>query len=174
VDDPAAVRVCEPVEDLRGRLDRLAVAQLAGAHRFAQGAPPDVLVRDVDVTRVGAEPVGPEAALVPEPGGRFSLALRAVRSLPFARDDLERHVQPVALVAREPDRAGAAAAEWAQRPIAVEDELPAWERMSSGGHDFSRVGRRRSESCPRLYGHDRCARYSGHVLPPFCHEQSRQ
>ena len=147
MDDPAAVRVREPVEDLRRGLDRLAVAQLAAAHRLAQRAAADVLVGDVDVAGVGAEAVRAQAALVPEPRGRLGLAFGAVRGLALTRDDLERDVEPVPLVAREPDRAGTAAAERAQRAVAVEDELPAWERMSSGGHDFSRVGRRESESC---------------------------
>ena len=149
MDDPAAVRVREPVEDLRRRLHRLPVAQLAAAHRLAQRAAADVLVRDVDVTGVGAEPVRAQAALVPEPGGRLGLAFGAVRGLALPGNDLQRDVEPVPLVPREPDRAGTAAAKRAERAVAVEDELPAWERMSSSGHDFSRVGRRRSESCRR-------------------------
>ena len=147
MDDPEAVRVREPVEDLGGGLDCLAVAQLAAAHRVAQRAAADVLVRDVDVAGVGAEAVRAQAALVPEPRGRFRLTLCAVCRLSLAWDDLERHVEPVALVAREPDRAGAAAAERAQRAVAVEHELPARERLSSGGHVVSRFGRRNDVSC---------------------------
>ena len=78
MDDAAAVRVREPVEDLRGGLDRLAVAQLAAAHRVAQRAAADVLVGDVDVAGVGAEAVRAQAALVAEPRGRLRLALGAV------------------------------------------------------------------------------------------------
>ena len=136
VDDPAAVRMREPVEDLRRGLHRLPVAQLAAAHRLAQRAAADVLVRDVDVTGVGAEAVRAQAALVPEPGGRLGLAFGAVRGLALAGDDLQRDVESVPLVPREPDRAGTAAAKRAERAVAVEDELPAWERMSSSGHDF--------------------------------------
>ena len=146
VDDPAAVRVRETVEDLRRRLDRLAVAQLAGAHRVPERPAADVLVGDVDVAGVGAEAVGAEAALVPQARRRLGLALRAVGGLALARDDLQRHVETRLLVAREPDRAGAAAAERPQRAVAVEDELPARERMCSGRHGFSWFGRGGTES----------------------------
>ena len=66
VDDPAPVRMCKAVEDLRRRLDRLAVTQVAGAHRLAQRAAADVLVGDVDVAGIGAEAVRTQAALVPQ------------------------------------------------------------------------------------------------------------
>ena len=66
MDDPAPMRMCETVEDLRRRLDRLAVAELAGAHRFAQRAAADVLVGDVDVAGIGAEAVRTQAPLVPQ------------------------------------------------------------------------------------------------------------
>ena len=72
---------------------------------------------------VAAEVVGADAALVPQPCRRLGFARGARRALALARDDLERHVEPGALVAREPDGAGAAAAERAQRPVAIEDEL---------------------------------------------------
>ena len=158
MDDSAAVGVREAVEDLRRRLDRLAVAQLAGTHCIAKRPPADVLVGDVDVTGVGAEAVRAQAALVAQPRRRLGLALGAVGGLALARDDLERDVEARLLVAREPDRAGAAAAEWPQWAVAVEDELPAWERMCSGGHDFRWVGCRRSESFRG--GHGRTNRYS--------------
>ncbi len=148
MDDPTAVRVREPVEDLRRRLHRLAVAQLAAAHRLAQRAAAHILVGDVDVTGVGAEAVRAQTAFVPQPGGRFCLAFGAVRGLALPRNDLERDVEPVPLVPREPDGAGTAAAKRAERAVAVEDELPAWERMSSSGHDFSRVGRRSERILP--------------------------
>ena len=172
MDDPAAVRVREPVEDLGRGLDGLAVPQLAAAHRVAQGDAADVLVGDVDVTGVGAEAVRAQAALVPEPRGGLGLALGAVCGLPLPGDDLEGDVEAVSLVAGEPDRAGAAAAERAQRAVAVEDELPARERMSGGGHVVSRVGRRNSVSC-------RCHRAvtteAAVTVASFhaCHEQSR-
>ena len=146
VDDPAAVRVREPVEDLRRRLDRLAVAQLAGAHRVSKRPPADVLVGDVDVAGVGAEAVGAEAALVPQARCRLGLALRAVCGLALSRDDLQRDVETRLFVACEPDRAGASAAERPQRAVAVEDELPARERMCSSRHGFSWFGRRGTES----------------------------
>ncbi len=102
--DPAAVRMREPVEDLRRSFDRLAVAERAAAHRIAERLAPDILIGDVDVTGVGAEAVRAQAALVSEPCSGLRLALGAIRRLPFARDDLERHVEPVSLVARKPDR----------------------------------------------------------------------
>ena len=60
--------------------------------------------------------------------GRRGLALGARGGLALARDDLERDVEPRLLVAGEPDRAGAAAAERAQRPVAAEHEPGAFER----------------------------------------------
>ncbi len=66
MDDPAAVRVRETVEDLGSRFHRLAVAQLARAHRLPERPPADVLVGDVDVARVGAEAVGAQTTLVPQ------------------------------------------------------------------------------------------------------------
>ena len=44
---------------------------------------------------IGAEAVGAQAALVPQARGRLGLALGAMRRLALARDDLERHVEPV-------------------------------------------------------------------------------
>jgi hypothetical protein len=123
MDDPAAVRMRQPVEDLGRGLDRACIRQLAGAHRVAQRAAADVFVGDVDVARVGAEAVRAEAALVPQPGRRLRLALGAMPGLPFAWDDLQRHVEAGLLVAREPDRARCAAAQRPQRAIPVEDEL---------------------------------------------------
>ena len=99
------MRMCETVEDLRRRLDRLAVAEVAGAHRFAQRAAADVLVGDVDVTGIGAEAVRTQAPLVPQAGRRLGLTLRAIRRLALARDDLQGDFEPGALVARKPDGA---------------------------------------------------------------------
>ena len=65
---------------------------------------------------------------------RLGLALGPRRRLALARDDLERDVEARALVAGEPDRARAAAAERPQRPVAVEDELDAGERRGSLSH----------------------------------------
>ena len=64
VDDPARMRMREPLENLRRRLHGLRVAQLAGAQRVAERPPGRVLVRDVDVTRVAPAGVGAQAALV--------------------------------------------------------------------------------------------------------------
>ena len=105
VDDPAPVCMCEAVEDLCRRLDRLAVTQVAGAHRLAQRAAADVLVGDVDVTGIRAEAIRAQAALVPQAGRRLGLALGAIRRLSLARNDLQGDLEPGALVACKPDRA---------------------------------------------------------------------
>jgi len=137
VHDPARVRVGEPLEDLRARFDRLAVAQRTGAQRLPQGAPAHVLVGDVDVAGVAAEAVGAQAALVSKPRSGLGLALGPQRRLSLARDDLERDVEPRPLVAGEPDGARAAAPERPQRPVAVEDELPVRECGQRGRHRVS-------------------------------------
>ena len=122
--DPPAVGMGEPVEDLRRRLDRSRVRQLARPHRLSKRATADVLVRDVDVAGIGAEAVRTEAALVAEPRGSLRLALGPVRRLALARDDLQGDVETGLLVAREPDRAGGSGAERAKRAVPVENELP--------------------------------------------------
>ena len=71
------MRVRQAVEDLGGDLDRLGVVELLRAERLAQRAAPHVLVRDVHVAGVAAEVVGPDAALVAQPGGGLHLARRA-------------------------------------------------------------------------------------------------
>ena len=134
VHDPAPVRVREALEDLRGELDRRGVVQLAHADQLAQGAAADVLVGDVHVPVVAAEVVGAHATLVPQAGRRLHLPCRACRALALARHDLERHLEPGALVAREPDGSGAAPAERAERPVAVEDERAVGKGEGSRGH----------------------------------------
>jgi hypothetical protein len=89
---------------------------------------------------------------MPQSRRGLRLALRAMCGLPLARDDLERHVEPVLLVAREPDGAGAAAAERPERAIAVEDELPAWKRMRGNGHDHPALAAARAIPAPRSGG----------------------
>ncbi len=134
VHDPHAVRVGQRVQHLGRDLDGVGVADLVHPHRLAQRAPGDVLVRDVDVAGVVADVVRAHAAVVAQTARGERLALRARGRLPFARDDLQRDVEPRLLVAREPDRAGAPASERADRPVAAEDEL------SGGGN---REGRHR-------------------------------
>ena len=134
VHDPPRVRVREPLEHLRTRLDSVPVAQLAGPERVAQRPAGRVLVRHVDVPRVAAACVGAQAAFVPEPRGHDRLSFRAVAGLPLPRDDLQRDVEPRPLVPREPDRARAAAPERAQRPVAVEDEPALGDRGCNLSH----------------------------------------
>ena len=123
VDDPGSVRVRERVEHLGGDLDGVFVRELVRAHRLAHRSARDVLVGDVDVARVVPDVVRAHAALVAEPARRESLALGPRGGLSLARDDLERDVEAVALVAGEPDRARAAASERPHRAVAAEDEL---------------------------------------------------
>ena len=145
VDDPALVGVREPLEHLRGGLDRGCVIEPAGPHRLPHRLAGHVLVRDVDVARVAVEAVGAQAALVAQARRRERLALRARGRLALARDDLERHVEAVLLVAREPDRARAAAAERAQGPVALGDELARGQRNCWFCHGLLVFG-----STPRL------------------------
>ena len=56
------------------------------------------------------------------PGATFRESLRARGGLALARDDLESDVEAVLLVAREPDRARAAAPERPHRAVAAEEE----------------------------------------------------
>ena len=131
VDDPAAVRVRERLEHLRGDLDRAAVAELARGERLAQRAAGDVLVGDVDVARIARERVDPLAARMAERRRGLRLALGARGGLALARDHLQRDVEAALLVARKPDMAHPARAERPQRPVTSEDELL---REGSRGH----------------------------------------
>ena len=87
------------------------------------------------MARVVADVVGANTAFVTQAPRRERLSLGPRRRLPFARDDLERDVEAVPLVEREPDGTGASAPERAHGPIAAENEL-------LGGWD-SREGRHR-------------------------------
>ena len=80
------------------------------------------------------------------------LALGPHRRLALARDDLQRDVEPRLLVARKPDRARAAAAQRAQRAIAVEDELGAGERRGGLSHARAEIGDRVGLSSPTRLG----------------------
>ena len=122
MDDSPPMRVREPVEHLRGDLDCGGVVDVIGAEHLAQGAAADVFVRDVDMAAVAAEVVRPHAALVAQTGGGLHLTGRPRRALPLARHDLQRDVEACLLVARQPDRARAAASERLERAIPVEDE----------------------------------------------------
>src|SRR5215217_7286439 len=146
VDDSLPVRVGEAFEDLRGRLDRAGVRQLSVPSRLAHGRAGDVLVRDVDVAPVARLRVDPLAARMAELRGRACLALGARAGFPLARDDLERDVEAVALVACEPDRAGASASEWPDRPVTTEDQLAGGEGAGRSLHLLLRFGHARSMS----------------------------
>ncbi len=72
-------------------------------------------------------------------GRRLGLALGARGGFPFARHDLERDVELRLLVAGEPDRAGAAAAERLEGPVAAEHELGEGERLGGLDHALRRL-----------------------------------
>jgi len=134
VEDPRRMSVREAVAYLRARLDRRILRQLAGTQRLAIGTAGDELVGDVDVLRVAREAVCAQAGGMAEMCRCRGLAFGPCRRLALARDDLERDVEPRPLVAGEPDRARAAAAERPQWPVAVEHELGADERRCGLSH----------------------------------------
>ena len=146
VQDPGRVRVGKPFADLRARLDRRGVVQVAGAQRLAERLARDVLVGDVDVPRVAREGVGAQAARVAEAGGGGGLALGPRGGLALAGHDLEGDLEPGLLVAGEPDRPRSTAPERAQRAVSVEDEPGAFERERCIGHGSELVGGRRGVS----------------------------
>src|SRR5438445_4829686 len=132
--DPGGVSVSEAVADLRARLDRGVLRHVAVAKHLTVRAPWHELVRDVDVPRVAPEGVCAETRRMAQLCGGLRLALGPRSGLALARDDLERDVQSRLLVARKPDRAGAAATQRPQGPVAVEDELGADERGCGLSH----------------------------------------
>ena len=146
MDDPVAMGMREPLEDLSRELDGGRVVELARADQLAQRAAADVLVGDVHVAVVRAEVVRAHAALVAQARRGLHLACRACRALALPRDDLQRDVEPGLLVAGEPDRAGAAATERPERPVAVEDERAVGKGEGSGGHRFQSLRRERGSS----------------------------
>ena len=146
------MRMREAVAHLRAGLDRRIVGQLACAQRLAVRAARDELVRDVDVPRVAAEPVRAQAGGMPQLRGRLRLALGPHGRLALPRDDLQRDIESCPLVAGEPDRARAAAAERPQGPVAVEDELDAGERWGGLSHARAEIGDPVGLSFPTAYG----------------------
>ena len=72
---------------------------------------------------VVADVVRADAAIVPQPARGERLALRACGCLTLAGDDLQRDVEAVPLVEREPDGPRAAASERTHGPVAPENEL---------------------------------------------------
>ena len=139
MEDPGAMCVCEPLRDLRARLDRVRVLELPGAQRFAEGAPGDELIRDVDVAGVPCECVRAQTARMAQPCGGGRLALGSRRRLALAGDDLQRDVEAGLLVAGEPDGARPAAPERPNRPVATEDGLALLE-SERAGHRCTQVG----------------------------------
>ena len=141
VHDPAGVRIGERVAQLRCSLDRLLVAQPAGAHRLAQRQAGDVLVRDVDVTCVPRQRERAQAVLVAQAGRCAGLALRPSCRLALSGDDLQGKLVAVSLVANEPDRAGATAAQRAERTVSTEDQVIGDDCIGRARHRPRWVGR---------------------------------
>ena len=110
------------VQDLRSRLDRRLVVELAALERVSQGPPRHVLVGDVDVALVAGKGVGAQAVWMPKLGGCGRLALGPRPGGSGSRNDLERDLSVSLQVAGVPDRPHPAAAERAQRAVAAEDE----------------------------------------------------
>ena len=131
VNDPALVRVSEPLQDLRRGLDRALVVELAVVERVTQRAPGDVLVGDVHVPLVARERIRPQASRMLELGGGGRLALRARAGGAGAGDDLQRDFAVPLLVLGVPDRPHSAAAERSERSVAPEHE-PVRGRVSRG------------------------------------------
>src|SRR6185503_18272519 len=148
MDDPALMRVREPIEDLNRRLDRCFVVELATAHRLAKGAAGDVLVGDVHVLRVAAKAVRALTRGMAQPGRGLRLPLGTRGRLAFTRDDLQGHVEPVLLVPGQPDGARAAAPQGAEWPVPPEHELALEEGWGGVRHQLSWVGRAGEESSP--------------------------
>ena len=147
VDDPTRVRVRECLEHLSRRLDGGAVVELSAAESLAEGASRDVLVGDVDVPGIPAEAVRALAGGVTEPRRGLRLSFGAGGRLALARDDLERDVEAVLLVFRQPDRARAAAPEGPQGPVAPEHKVALDEGWGRVRHQPSWVGGAIRKSC---------------------------
>ena len=122
VDDPAVVRVREPVENLRRGIDRRVVVELAAFERVAERAAWDVLVGDVHMALVAGECVRAQACGVLELRGRSRLALGARTGGARAGNDLQSDLAALPLVECVPDRAHAAASQRLQWAVPVEHE----------------------------------------------------
>jgi hypothetical protein len=123
MDDALGVRVRQCLEDLGSGLHGRRIVDAANSKTLTQGVSRDIGIGDVDVPVVPLEGERAEAARMAQPGRRLHLALRARPGLAFTGDDLERDVASEALVPHEPHRPGTAGAEWAEGPVAAEDEI---------------------------------------------------
>jgi hypothetical protein len=123
MDDPVGMGVRQALEDLRRNLDCSTVAQLEGPEAVAHRPAGYVLVRNVDVAVVAGVRVRAQASAMAQSRGGLGLPLGTRPGLALTRDDLQRDVEAVCLVAGKPDRARAAAAERLQGPVAAEHEL---------------------------------------------------
>ena len=106
-------------------------ASSPAAMRLAQRAAGDVLVGDVDVARIAGERVDPLAARMAQRGRGARLPLGPFGDATLAHDHLQRDVEAVALVAREPDVAHATGAERPKRPVPSQDQLVRERRQRS-------------------------------------------
>jgi hypothetical protein len=101
---------------------------------------------------VAAEAVRPLAARMAETGRGLGLSFRPGCGFSLPRDDLERHVEAVLLVACKPDGAGAAAAQGPERPVSAEDELALEEGLGGVGHGLSPLAKRFPSPARPRYG----------------------
>ncbi len=147
VDDPAAVRVREPLRELGAGLDQVGVAELLRAEGVAEGEARGVLVGDVDVAALPAEGVGAQAGRVPEPRGRLGLPLRPEARLALPGHDLQGDVEPRLLVPGEPDRAAGAASQGAKWAVAAQGQIGPWGVGEGLGHGSQGVKRPGPKSC---------------------------
>ena len=123
VDDSVCMGVRERLADLRGDLEGGRVVDRAFPKRLPQRSTRHVLVGDVDVAGVPRKGVCPLAAWMAEARSRRGLSLGAGGRFPLPRHDLERHLDAGRLVAGEPNRAVAAAAERLQGTVPAENEF---------------------------------------------------
>ena len=148
MDDPARVREREALEHLGSRLDRAFVPELMCAQRLPKRLARDVLVRDIEVLGVRFEPVGAQAVRVAQFRRRLGLALGPGRRPTLPGDDLQRELLAGDLVAHEPHRPGAAASEWAQGPIPVQDEAVRVDGFDGTRHRCSALAPLRETPAP--------------------------
>ena len=123
MDDPLAVRVCQRVEDLRGRLDRFCIVQLVGVERVPQRSSRHVLVGDVDVARIARQRIDPLAAGMAERGSSTRLPFGPFGDPALPHDHLQRDVEPCPFVPREPHMAHPTRAERPERAVSSEYQV---------------------------------------------------
>ena len=125
------------VEDLRRRLDGLAVVHAPERMASRTSCPGRTRTRCTRGRRRRRSRRRVRSGEA-QPGGRRSpRARRERRVCPRGARSFSATSRPLRSSARQPDRAGAASAERAQRPVAVEDELALRQRIGRRRHGLS-------------------------------------